>query len=301
MNKIRVMIVEDSQVVRELLQHLIGQDPRLEVAAAVGSAEEALRLLPKIAPDVVSMDIRLPGMNGLEATERIMRDQPTPIVIVAASVAADELQISMNALHLGALAVVEKPVGMTHHDYQTIANRLCTQLALMSQVKVIRQRFSRRGWLGPDRPRQPQLPTVDRRSANASPFSLVGIVASTGGPAALQGLLSGLDPRFPLPIALVQHMSDGFLGGFVAWLNSACPLQVALAQEGEKPSPGIVYVAPADRHLCVKNGCWHLDAGRPVSSQRPSGTVLFRSLAESLGPRGLGILLTGMGEDGARE
>ena len=129
MNKIRVLIVEDSRVVRQLLEHLIRNDPRLEVAASVGSAEEALRVLDEVAPDVISMDIRLPGMNGFEATRRIMADRPTPIVVVSASVEAADLQISMNALRAGALAVVEKPVGTSHADYLAVAERLCTQLA----------------------------------------------------------------------------------------------------------------------------------------------------------------------------
>jgi two-component system chemotaxis response regulator CheB len=123
---IRVMIVEDSRVVREFLELLIGRDPRLQVAASVASAEEALARLDEVAPDVISLDIRLPGMNGLEATTRIMSQRPTPIVICSASVEAEELKISMNALRAGALAVVEKPVGTTHRDYELLAERLCT-------------------------------------------------------------------------------------------------------------------------------------------------------------------------------
>ena len=299
MNKIRVMIVEDSRVVREHLQFLIGQDPRLEVAAVAGSAEEALRLLHKVSPHVVSMDVRLPGMNGLEATQRIMKEKPTPIVVVAASVDSDDLSISMNALRLGALAVVEKPVGATHRDYKEMADRLCTQLVLMSQVKVVRQRLPQNRPPAPNMPRT-AAPSINfRRPSSIPPLQLAGIVSSTGGPAALQKLLGGLDPRFPLPIGLVQHMADGFLGGFVSWLNCVCPFRVVVAQDGEIPQAGSVYVAPAHRHLCLEHGAWHLDAGRPVSSQRPSGTLLLRSLAQELGPRALGVLLTGMGEDGA--
>lgn len=290
MNKIRVLIVEDSQVVRAMLEHVIANDPRLEVVGAVGSAEEALRVLHKISPDVVSMDVRLPGMNGLEATQQIMRDKPTPVVVVTASVTSDDLDLSTSALQTGAMAVVEKPVGLNQRDYAAMAERLCSQLAVMSQVKVVRQRLSRRA----------------RHAATAQPlrpcagnYDLVGIVASTGGPAAVQKLLVALGPQFPLPMALVQHMSAGFLDGFVSWLASACPFRVALAEAGEKPVRGSVYVAPADRHLQLAGGLWQLGKGHPVCSQRPSGSVLFRSLAECLGPRGLGILLTGMGEDGA--
>src|SRR5580693_8774798 len=138
--RIRVMIVEDSRPVREMLEYIIGNDPRLEVAASVGSAEEALRKLHKISPDVISMDIRLPGMNGFEATQRIMAEKPTPIVVVSASVESEELKISMNALRAGALSVMEKPVSTSHQDYAALAERLCTQLVIMSEVRVIRQR-----------------------------------------------------------------------------------------------------------------------------------------------------------------
>jgi two-component system, chemotaxis family, protein-glutamate methylesterase/glutaminase len=296
---IRVMIVEDSTVVREFLQHVIGQDRRLEVVAATDSAEEALRLMERVSPDVVSMDIRLPGMNGLEATERIMRDRPTPIVVVAASVHTEDLRISMNALRRGALAIVEKPVGTTHRDYQDLAKRLCDQLVMMSQVKVVRQRMKRT--LAQQRDERPDIcprsgwPTVPI----LGPCQMVGIVASTGGPAALQRLLSGLDPRFAVPIAIVQHMTDSFHAGFVAWLASLCRLPVRVPRMGEEPAPGTIYVAPSSRHLRLERDRWQLTAGRPVSSQRPSGTVLFQSMAEALGPEAVGILLTGMGTDGA--
>src|SRR5215216_518594 len=122
--RIRVMIVEDSRPVREMLEYIIGNDPRLEVAASVGSAEDALGKLHKVSPDVISMDIRLPGMNGFEATQRIMAEKPTPIVVVSASVESEELKISMNALRAGALAVMEKPVGTSHEDYEAMAERL---------------------------------------------------------------------------------------------------------------------------------------------------------------------------------
>ncbi len=297
MKRIRVLIVEDSRVVREFLQHIIGQDPRLEVAAAVGSAEEALDILDRVAPDVISMDIRLPGMNGFEATRRVMAGRPTPIVVVSASVEDEDLKITMNALRAGALTVVEKPVGTAHEDYESLAERLCTQLAIMSQVKVIRQRIDRRWQSGPEAGEGRPWPR--RTPLMRGSYRALGVVASTGGPRALVDLLGGLGPDFPLPILLVQHITASFLGGFVAWLDSACPFKVVIAKDDEVPAPGRVYVAPADRHLTLAGGCLRVDGGDPVCAQRPSGTVLFRAMARSLGPGALGALLTGMGEDGA--
>ena len=142
-SKVKVLIVEDSPVVQQLLVHIVADDPRLEVAGVASSGEEALRLIERAKPDVVSLDIRLPGIDGFEVTKRLMRQHPVPIVVVAADV--NDLDIPMRALQAGALTVVEKPVGVGRDDYQAVARHLCTQLHSMSQVKVIRQRAERFG------------------------------------------------------------------------------------------------------------------------------------------------------------
>jgi len=289
MKKIRVLIVEDSRVIREFLEHIIGNDPRLEIVGAVGSAEEALRILDRVSPDVISMDIRLPGMNGFEATQRIMAERPTPIVVVSASVEKEDLRITMNALQAGALTVLEKPVGTSSAEYEALAERLCTQLAIMSQVKVVRRRSTAR----PN-----QHPTSKIQHPPGS-YRMLGIVASTGGPSALVELLGGLRPDFPLPILLVQHITGSFLEGFAAWLESACPFSVVIVRDRVVPARGRVYVAAQDRHLRLERGELQVDSGDPVCAQRPSGTVLFESMAKTLGSGALGVLLTGMGEDGA--
>jgi two-component system chemotaxis response regulator CheB len=307
--KTRVMIVEDSCVVQELLRHLIGRDSRLEVVACVPSGEEALRLLDRVAPDVISLDIRLPGMNGLETARQIMAERPTPIVVVSASVEGDDLRISMNAIRAGALTVVEKPVGANLDNYRQLAEHLCTQLALMSRVKVIRQRIDRGLRFGRQHHESPRFvpeptvayaPRIARIAPAACGYSVLGVAASTGGPGALQRLLSSLDADFPLPILLVQHIADAFADGFVSWLNGVVPsLRVKVADSGETPLPGFVYVAPADRHIEFSDGRLMLSQRELVSGQRPSATVLFQSLARALGRSALAVLLTGMGDDGA--
>ncbi|KFG67788.1 chemotaxis-specific protein-glutamate methyltransferase CheB [Microvirga sp. BSC39] len=291
--QVRVMVVEDSLVVRQLLVHIIASDPRLVVAAAVGSAEEALREIGRIRPDVISMDIRLPGMDGLEATRRIMSEHPTPIVVIADSIEDSSLKISMNALRAGALTVVEKPVGLSSDGYAAIASTICTQLYIMSQVPVVRQR-SITPWRDTSAPRREPEWSMMRPS-------LMGIAASTGGPPALAKVLGALPTDFPLPILLVQHMGAPFMEGFASWLNGLTPLEVRLAQDQEVPVAGRVYVAPGDRHLLVSPaGTLKLSAEPPLGNQRPSATMLFQSMARSLGRRGLGVILTGMGEDGAQ-
>jgi len=303
--KIRVMIVEDSDVAREYLRHIISADSRFEVVAAVPSAEEALRRLSRDHPDVISMDIRLPGMNGFEATCRIMAERPTPIVVVSASVESEDLKISMNALRAGALAIVEKPAGMGHEDYAAMAGNLCGQLAIMSDVRLVKQRIDRNLDFVPAAkpPATGGRTGIARDSSAARPtvasYGLLAIVCSTGGPSALARLLGDLPEPFPLPILLVQHISPAFLEGFVSWLSSACPFTAKIAREGEIPSPGKIYVAPAERHLEMNARALTLGAGECVSGQRPSGSVLFQSLARHQATVSIGVLLTGMGEDGA--
>jgi two-component system chemotaxis response regulator CheB len=294
MGKIRVLIVEDSRVVRQFLEHIVGRDPRLELAGSVESAEEALRVLDPdspnaISPDVISMDIRLPGMNGVEATQRIMSARPTPIVVISASGESRDLQITMKALQAGALTVLEKPRGVTSPDYAAVAERLCTQLVIMSQVKVVRRHASAR----PVQRLQP------RRITDPDSYKMLGIVSSTGGPSALAQLLGKLGPGFPLPIALVQHITGSFLEGFASWLGTVCPFSVEIVKGRVIPRKGTLYLAARDRHLRVRQGFLEVDASAPVCAQRPSGTVLFDSMASTFGKEALGVLLTGMGEDGA--
>jgi two-component system chemotaxis response regulator CheB len=289
MKKIRVLIVEDSKVIRDFLEHIIGNDPRLEIVGAVGSAEQAFLILDHASPDVISMDIRLPGMNGFEATQRIMAERPTPIVVVSASVEKEDLRITMNALQAGALTVLEKPVGTSSAEYEALAERLCTQLAIMSQVKVVRRRTN-------------VMPThrLDRPLvSHPGGHRMLGIVTSTGGPSALVQLLGGLGSEYPLPILLVQHITSSFLEGFASWLESACPFSVVIVRNRVIPAPGTVYMAMQDRHLRIEREGLRVDAGDPICAQRPSGTMLFESMARTFGSGALGVLLTGMGEDGA--
>ncbi|WP_375409339.1 chemotaxis-specific protein-glutamate methyltransferase CheB [uncultured Methylobacterium sp.] len=296
--RVRVMIVEDSLVVRQLLTHIVGRDPRLEVVAAVSSGEAALAAISGARPDVISMDIRLPGIDGLETTRRIMADHPTPIVVIADSVEDSSLGISMNALRAGALSVVEKPVATTHVGYETVSAEICTQLRIMAEVPVIRRRaigaeWSRRAPLGGPSGTEPRVKAEE-------PPLVVAIAASTGGPPALARVIGALPLDFPLPILVVQHMGPAFMEGFAAWLNGVVALPVALARDGARAEPGHVYVAPGDRHLTLDRGmALRMSDAPPLGGQRPAASMLFSSLARHAGPRGIGVLLTGMGEDGA--
>ncbi|MCR6630855.1 MAG: chemotaxis-specific protein-glutamate methyltransferase CheB [Magnetospirillum sp.] len=286
--RIKVLVVEDSPVVQRLLAHVIDEDPRLQVVGMAADATEAIAQIRRLKPDIVTMDIRLPHMNGFEATRWIMREHPLPIVVVASNVDDKSLDISMNALRAGALSVVAKPPGLGQQDYQSMAEQLRTQLVIMSQVKVVRQWHHRasRPVLNP----VPPMPGVD----------MVALVASTGGPGALARILGALPAGFAAPVTVVQHMGAPFMGGFAHWLGTVSALPVQMAGEGLPACPGRVYVAPGNTHLAVHSGFFHLQAGEPVHGQRPSGDILFDSLARGDARHSVGVLLSGMGEDGAR-
>lgn len=283
----RVMIVEDSTVVRTLLTHIVGSDPRLTVAGSFATAEEAIEALPVLRPDVISMDIRLPGIDGLEATRQIMASHPTPIVVISASMDGGSMGNSMDALRAGALSVVEKPVGLGDAAYAQVAHEIRTQLAIMSEVAVVRRRM-------------PAAPKIALQPARQRPPAVLLVAASTGGPPALARLLGALPADLPLPVLLVQHMGASFMAGFANWLDSVVPQRVELARNGEVPGAGMVHVAPGDAHLTMaRGGTLRLATDGPVGGQRPSATRLIESAAMALEGAALAVVLTGMGEDGA--
>ena len=284
---IRVVVAEDSETTRALLVSILSSDPGLQVVGQAPNGERAVELTKQLRPDVVTMDIKMPVLDGFEATRKIMTEAPTPIVIVSANVEPRDIDASMHALRAGALAVLRTPAGPASPDFEVSCRRFIDTVRGMSQVKVVRQ------W--PDRRRKSSSRSSPK---HRPPIEIIGVAASTGGPAAILSLLSAFPADFSVPVVVVQHMSRDFVSGFGEWLNALSPVRVKVARHGDLLEPGCVYLAPDDHHLGVGDGCILLDDGPPIESFRPSATHLFRSMSETYGARGIGVILTGMGRDG---
>jgi two-component system chemotaxis response regulator CheB len=289
----RVLVVEDSAVVRQLLVGVLASDPDIAVVGTARDGEEALEAVQRLKPDIVTMDIHMPKLNGFDATRRIMESRPTPIVIVSGSSAVGEVAMTFDAMEAGALAVVPRPKGVGHPEHQETARALAQTVKLMSEVKVVRR------W-----PRSRRAASAARLMLNEAPAEVrvVAIGASTGGPLALQKILAGLGDRFPVPLVIVQHISAGFSEGLAQWLARSAGFPVCIPRHGDFMSPGNAYVAPDGSHMGVDSrGRIILSKDPPEHGLRPSVSYLFRSVAQVYARHAVGVLLTGMGRDGAGE
>lgn len=290
---IRVLIVDDSAVVRANLAHILTSDPGIQVIGSVTGGREAVAFVEHHRPDLVTMDIHMPDLDGYAATRRIMESTPVPILIISSTWEPREHPSSFQALDAGALACLPKPPGPGHPDYATATAELVTAVKQLSGVKVARRRRK-----GPTAAavRPPALPFPGQ------PIRIVAVGASTGGPPAIQQFLSHLPAHFPIPILIVQHIARGFSHGFVDWLNTTSPLPVGLAKNHELPAKGHVYVAPDDLQMGIAEGLRILLSNAPPEHfLRPSASYLLRSVAQVCGQMAVGILLSGMGKDGSAE
>ncbi|HUI70731.1 MAG TPA: chemotaxis-specific protein-glutamate methyltransferase CheB [Spirochaetia bacterium] len=306
-SKIRVLIVDNSPVYREFLAHLLASDPQIEIAGAVRDGMAAFQAVAALRPDVVTMDINLPGMNGYDVTRRIMESTPTPIVVVSAVDDAGEVEMSFRAMESGAVAVTPKPRGGDSPESAAQSQELILTVKLMAEVKVVR-RWGRK--IGPSfaatGPEAAPGERVTRQQSRPSgaPASCEAILigASAGGPLPVRAILSALPVGFPAAVLVVQHIAAGFTAGFAEWLAGASRLPVHVAVDGELIVPGHVYIAPDHAHMGVREGPRiGLDHGEPENGLRPSVSHLFGSATRVYGNRAVGILLSGMGRDGAEE
>ncbi|ARU32177.1 chemotaxis response regulator protein-glutamate methylesterase [Sulfuriferula sp. AH1] len=292
---INVLIAEDSPAVREFLVHILGSDPDILIVGTANDGEQAIEAVERYRPDVITMDIHMPKMDGLEATRRIMETHPTPIVIVSGSTDPHETATMFRAIEAGALAVLKRPNGIGHPEHETTVRELVQTVKLMAEVRTVRR------W--PKTRVEPMLtPPAKTVAEGAAKIKVIAIGASTGGPPVLQTILAMLPRDFPVPVLVVQHMAIGFITAFAEWLAKTSTLPVHVAMHGEHLVPGHVYVAPDEFQMKVGfGGKIVLAKDEPENGLRPSVAYLFRSLVAVYGGDAVAGLLTGMGRDGAEE
>jgi two-component system chemotaxis response regulator CheB len=292
MKRIRVLVVDDSPTYRLLLAEILRADDEIDVVGQAADGLEAVEMVKRLRPDIVTMDVQMPRLDGFAATKRIMVEAPTPILIIT-SVDPRALSVSLEAVRMGALAVQAKPCDPQAAGFDEDARELVRQVKAMAQVKVVRH-YERAPVQVLETGVSPAGTALHDMRAE-----VVAIAASTGGPAAIHRILTTLPADFRVPILVVQHISRGFSGGFASWLDRASHLRVKLAEEGEVLRPRTVYVAVDDQHLCLSSSRKiQLSSAPAVGGFRPSGTVLFESVAKAFGPSAVAVILTGMGQDG---
>lgn len=323
---ITVLIVDDSPFMRLTLQKILNQDPQIKVVDTARDGREGIEKLRALHPQVITMDVEMPVMNGLQALDEIMRWQPTPVIILSA-VTTEGTQATMKALDYGAFDVVAKPSGKPGADLKNLAVDLIEKVKGAAQVDP--SRLSKNGAIGRTAMKSntlnPQAQGANpaapsnristksgvnrggRSTANRPkhPVEIVAIGTSTGGPSALQTVLPQLPADFPVPVIVAQHMPPGFTGPLAQRLNGLCPLKVREGVHGEPLKAGTIYIAPAGKQIQVmrKNGQLFLNIGdeSPITTlYHPSVDVMFLSLAKEVGKGALGVVMTGMGNDGLK-
>lgn len=293
---IKVLIVDDSKVIQQFLAHILSSDDEIEIVGFACSGSEAIEMAKSKKPDIITMDIHMPGISGFEATRTIMETVPTPLVIVSGSLKTKDEVNLFRSVEAGALALLSRPPAIEHPQFKSSADELIRTVKLMSEVKVIR--------LFPSRAKG-RISSTDQfqnQDINLRRVKIIAIGASTGGPAAIQKILSGLPKNLPVPVLIVQHIAKGFITGFKNWLSLTSGINLKIAEHGELIMAGIGYIAPdnfqmgIDRHrkICL------IDEP-PENGSKPSVSYLFRSISQTIAHDSISVLLTGMGKDGVNE
>jgi two-component system chemotaxis response regulator CheB len=288
---IRVLLVEDSQVTLLILKKILNSSPHIEVVGEARTGLEGLELIPQVQPDVICTDLHMPQMDGLEFTSEVMSLYPRPILVISIAVQEEDNYHAFKLLEAGALDIFPKPTTGLSLEDKLLNQELIHKIQILSGVKVFTKK----------RKSHSQVKKLDIVSPKSSfKPEIIVIGASTGGPQAIYELFAQLPVNFPVPIICVQHICLGFLQGFIDWLMSGCKLQIQIAKPGDTPKPGTVYFPPEQQHLELdKQGRFICSKSPPLEGHRPSVTVTFKSVTRFYGKATVGILLTGMGRDGA--
>jgi two-component system chemotaxis response regulator CheB len=294
MKKIRVLVVDDSALMRKLIPQMLEADDSIEVVGTAMDGNFCLKKIEELRPNVVTLDLQMPAMNGIDTLKEIMRRHPVPVIVVS-SHSTEGASITLKALGLGAFDFVTKPQDASAHMADTAAE-LIAKIKAAADGRLVLPGILRGSPVRPEK--------IAAGKFAPPPSKTVAIGISTGGPQALEFLLAQLPSDFPGTILVVQHMPEGFTEMFARRLDELSPLRVKEAQSGDALQAGRVLVCPGSRHMKVKRLAMGdvvvLNNDAPVNGHRPSVDVLFQSVAEEFGPLAVGVLMTGMGEDGAQ-
>lgn len=292
MKNIKVLIVDDSPVSTTLLKLILEESPQISIIGCAKNGLEAVSMTQKLKPDLITMDIFMPKMDGVEATQRIMEQCPTPIIIITSrSQDAAAQKDIFNAMQAGALSVMAKPTDVLGDNFSDLKQEMIHTILALSQVHVMRRR-------------KVKVSTIETPSQLMNPpkAQIIGLGSSTGGPEALYHILSALPAHFSLPIVITQHITKGFLQGLVQWLQSSSALAISIAEHQQPLLPGHVYFAADNFHLSIQKGetpIAILEDSLPFDHIKPSANIMFTALAKHYPHASIGGLLTGMGRDGA--
>lgn len=290
MRHVRVLVIDDSAFMRKVIPQLLSVDDRIDVVATARNGEDGLRKIAQLEPDVITLDVEMPIMDGITTLEKIMKQFPTPVIMVS-SMTPHGAQKTVQAMHLGAVDFIEKPSGSISLDMQLIQSKMIQTVVNATTVdvtKVMRNHVNIRNEMSTERYRQ----------------SIVAIGTSTGGPRALQSVLTSLSKSFPVPIVIVQHMPPRFTKSLADRLNTLCAIHVKEAEHGELLNAGVAYIAPGDEHMHVRQVgtslAIQLHQHEPRHGHRPAVDELFESIAPLKRLYKMAIILTGMGRDGSK-
>jgi two-component system chemotaxis response regulator CheB len=287
--KIRILVVDDSIFIQKLLVAIFESDPELAVVGVAKNGRQAVEMVGTLNPDLVTMDIRMPVMDGFEATQTIMAENPKPILVISSSVSSQDMNVSFNAIKAGALDIIEKPQGSLRADYREVGAEIIRRVKMLSEIKVFRH-------LSPHLTRDVRLP--EKKAAEEPGRQAVAIGASTGGPSAIHQILQAAPETLGVSMFVTQHISEGFGEGYVEWLRRNTKLKIKMAEEGDYVSPGMVYFSP-DRGLLELQGRNRIAIRKPTGGAgRMNIDAMISSVAEAYRSRAIGVLLTGMGNDG---
>ncbi len=286
---VKVLVADDSPTVCLMMTRMLEEDPGITVIGTASNGRDAIDKITRLKPDLVTMDVNMPVMDGIEAIEHIMAYCPLPVIVVSSVVDPELTANAARALGAGAVDVISKPTPDSLEDFEEIAEEIREKIKLLSRVRVITH---------------PRARLLDRDDAVTRPTAvrkeIVGIASSTGGPQALQRIICSMPQDFGASLLIVQHISSGFTDGLISWLQSSSKIPVVKGRDGMEIRRGQVIVAPDDIHMAVnsRNRISLVDRCVP-GPHKPSADVLLESIAETCGRKAMGVILTGMGHDGA--